>query len=348
MATDVNIPQEGTDLNESVRKAKEETNEAPVKKGFQLNDKQKAAAIVGTVLLGGTAFVAIDQLEGTPIEPKVPQLPNPDSSAVLNQLSSNNMSGNDSTTVSAPPQVGQLQAVQGGTICPGEEVQIAHTINDEMPFSEAFSTAREEVGPGGIFNWHGNTYNTFIKDEWTKLPLETKQEFLSDIGFKPEVKTETESKEQEQEPEELDYDNVKVTYIDGKLTYVFDTDHDGMADVIVTTDEEDGQTIVMLDEKGDNDIDTGILFDNATMEPIKVTPFNDNFEVSMADIDEINQQIALEEESTIQVDTTAITVDSMAVDSVDETNTEEEIALQEETKESDDYSHDDNVDDMVQ
>lgn len=36
---------------------------------------------------------------------------------------------------------------------------------DEMSFSEAFATAREEVGPGGVFMWHGNAYNTFYAEE---------------------------------------------------------------------------------------------------------------------------------------------------------------------------------------
>lgn len=36
---------------------------------------------------------------------------------------------------------------------------------DTMSFSDAFAAAREEMGAGGLFEWHGQTYNTFRADE---------------------------------------------------------------------------------------------------------------------------------------------------------------------------------------
>ncbi|MHC1776028.1 MAG: hypothetical protein AB9834_11515 [Lentimicrobium sp.] len=39
------------------------------------------------------------------------------------------------------------------------------TIQDDMSFSEAFASAREELGAGGVFAWHGNYYNTFYSEE---------------------------------------------------------------------------------------------------------------------------------------------------------------------------------------
>lgn len=39
------------------------------------------------------------------------------------------------------------------------------SVNDEMSFSEAFANAREELGPGGVFEWNGQTYGTFYEDE---------------------------------------------------------------------------------------------------------------------------------------------------------------------------------------
>jgi hypothetical protein len=34
-------------------------------------------------------------------------------------------------------------------------------ISDGLSFAEAFDQARAEVGPGGVFYWHGGIYNTF-------------------------------------------------------------------------------------------------------------------------------------------------------------------------------------------
>ena len=42
-------------------------------------------------------------------------------------------------------------------------IEFSDAVTDDMNFSEAFKTARAETGPGGFFNWKGNTYNTLTK-----------------------------------------------------------------------------------------------------------------------------------------------------------------------------------------
>ncbi|HLO91307.1 MAG TPA: hypothetical protein VK172_09095 [Lentimicrobium sp.] len=41
----------------------------------------------------------------------------------------------------------------------------AGTVHDGMSFEEAFAAAREDTGPGGVFAWHGEYYNTFYAEE---------------------------------------------------------------------------------------------------------------------------------------------------------------------------------------
>ena len=83
----------------------------------------------------------------------------------------------------------------GGTTPPpnpsegGEEVEItihtdapfADSVNDNMSFGEAFKAARSEVGAGGIFEWRGNLYNTYIKEEWDTMSAQEKAEFFASI-----------------------------------------------------------------------------------------------------------------------------------------------------------------------
>lgn len=57
------------------------------------------------------------------------------------------------------------------------EVPVAHGVNDDMSFTEAFNTARTEVGPGGAFEWHGNIYHTYNKSEWDNMSAEDKAAF---------------------------------------------------------------------------------------------------------------------------------------------------------------------------
>ena len=60
---------------------------------------------------------------------------------------------------------------------------------DEMSFSEAFASAREELGAGGVFTWNGNAYNTFYKEEWEGMSSEEKQDYqaaVSQVGTENE------------------------------------------------------------------------------------------------------------------------------------------------------------------
>lgn len=58
-----------------------------------------------------------------------------------------------------------------------DEIAVATTVNDDMSFSEAFAAAREEVGAGGCFEWHGNLYGTFTADEWNNMTAEERAEW---------------------------------------------------------------------------------------------------------------------------------------------------------------------------
>jgi hypothetical protein len=67
----------------------------------------------------------------------------------------------------------------------GETTPIALQVNNDMTFEEAFAAARQEVGAGGIFSWHGHTYGTYYVDEWQVFSDEYRQTF-SDYPYKIE------------------------------------------------------------------------------------------------------------------------------------------------------------------
>lgn len=66
----------------------------------------------------------------------------------------------------------------GGTGQGTPSVLVAHSVSDDMSFSEAFASARNEVGPGGAFVWHGNVYGTYRGDdaEWQEMTAEERAE----------------------------------------------------------------------------------------------------------------------------------------------------------------------------
>jgi len=58
---------------------------------------------------------------------------------------------------------------------------VATSVDDSMSFGQAFAAARTEVGPGGLFMWHGNTYGTYYKEEWDAMSAEDKEQYWTDV-----------------------------------------------------------------------------------------------------------------------------------------------------------------------
>lgn len=58
-------------------------------------------------------------------------------------------------------------------------------VDQNLSFGEAFEAARAEVGPGGVFQWHGGLYNTYTGDEWENMTPDERNDFAQLIT--PEV-----------------------------------------------------------------------------------------------------------------------------------------------------------------
>lgn len=52
-----------------------------------------------------------------------------------------------------------------------------HTTSSAASFDEAFAQARNELGSGGIFEWRGKLYNTYLEDEWSAMSKEEQLQF---------------------------------------------------------------------------------------------------------------------------------------------------------------------------
>ncbi len=61
------------------------------------------------------------------------------------------------------------------------DAPFSNRVDDTMSFNEAFRTARMELGAGGVFEWRGNIYNTYIKEEWDEMSPQDKADFFSSI-----------------------------------------------------------------------------------------------------------------------------------------------------------------------
>ena len=64
-----------------------------------------------------------------------------------------------------------------------DKVPVATGVNDEMSFGQAFAAARQEVGPGGCFEWRGQLYGTYTAEEWNKMSPEERHEYASHFSW---------------------------------------------------------------------------------------------------------------------------------------------------------------------
>lgn len=145
----------------------------------------------------------------------------------------------------------------------------ATTITDDLSFGEAFAQARAEVGPGGVFLWHGGIYNTYTVDEWNAMAVNQKLDFAHRV--KPEVRvdelpTPTDANtriivEHHVYHHEVSHPNtdpdVKIVgygKVEGHLAVEYDMDGDKLADFAIIDVDDTGTLTnpdVVISDQGD-------------------------------------------------------------------------------------------------
>jgi len=92
------------------------------------------------------------------------------------------ISGFTGILMGAASTYGVQKLMDGETSADGhtEAVKTA-TVSDGLSFKEAFMAARAEVGPGGVFEWHGNLYNTYTAEEWNAKSHHEQRQFAQRV-----------------------------------------------------------------------------------------------------------------------------------------------------------------------
>lgn len=98
--------------------------------------------------------------------------------AIAYDLNNGEMPEEKLEDVAAPEQGETSHTLENG-------LQVA-AVSGDMSFGEAFAAARAEVGPGGVFHWHGGIYNTYSADEWNAMTVEQKHNFAQQV--QPEIR----------------------------------------------------------------------------------------------------------------------------------------------------------------
>ena len=207
--------------------------------GISANQKKMGAIAAATLLLGGVTAIVVGKTK--------------------DRLTT--------TTPGGEIPADDAQSVSSTTL--PEDVDVAGKVTDDMSFEQAFGAARDEVGVGGVFSWHGHWYNTFEKDEWTGLSLEQRQEYTEMItGEKLPVKpyhTHMAAVSGETIQAVAAEPTIIEGYLNGQRVMGLDTDRDGVIDTMVL-DGPDGTTYRVVDATGDEGLDTIYRYNSLTNE----------------------------------------------------------------------------------
>lgn len=176
--------------NNAESKQNETTNaiqpDAEVKKGIGLGEKAAYATggtVIGTgMTLGGQAMAANisskseDESEKDSDEGQV---------AATVASESNGVESEDIQATTAATTSGEQHAApepEEAIVATATGVRVAQ-VDDNVSFSQAFADARAQVGPGGVFEWHGRAYSTYYKDEWDDMSPAERAEFQASIDY---------------------------------------------------------------------------------------------------------------------------------------------------------------------
>ena len=189
----------------------------------------------------------------------------------------------------------EVQTENGAAIIGDGSLSVASGVSDDMSFGEAFAVARQEVGPGGVFEWHGHAYGTYYESEWNSMTQEQRDDYFSHVSNTPvadrpthdNTHVETETTNTETTGQGATETTGNIT---GNITQTSDNGTVSAAEVEVLGvyhDEEsnanivgmtvDGHDSILVDVDNDNTIDVMAIDinDNAQLEPDEIVDISD-------------------------------------------------------------------------
>ena len=191
----------------------------------------------------------------------------------------------------ADTETEEAQQVEGAN----ESTLPVAQIHNEMSFGEAFAAARAEVGPGGVFIWHGGIYNTYTADEWNAMTPQQKNDFAHQVN--PEVRAHEVPTPTDAHPDvavqpapDADVHTVSDTsdvhVVEQQIAQNFDMGDDVH---IVGYANAEGHLVVGYDSTGDGQADVAIIDMDGNLAPSDADVIMDR-EGNMARLGDLNNE----------------------------------------------------------
>jgi hypothetical protein len=140
-------------------------------------------------------------------------------------------------------------------------------VSDEMSFGAAFEAARSQVGSEGVFEWRGNYYSTYTKEEWDAMDADARGEYMqkyydTDMNAETEIEAEPEV-EYGAEPEVVE--EVDVQEIAENMTVQQDCVVTETHSTVMTVETEDVEVEFVVEESVSSDVLFGVTDGHETM-----------------------------------------------------------------------------------
>lgn len=152
----------------------EEFCESQVKESQKIGNglKMVAAALGGAVI--GSAATRDNQVHAANIPEEITPVEE-----------ENNVQETETTPVEEESNVQETETsdVAAATTASVPVTAPVAEVSDDMSFSQAFASARRQVGAGGVFAWRGKVYGTYYKTEWDNMTAEEKAEYHASVDY---------------------------------------------------------------------------------------------------------------------------------------------------------------------
>lgn len=157
-------------------------------------------------------------------------------------------------TIEAEPTPDPIPEEGGETVVVYTEAPFATSVNDDMTFDEAFAAARAEVGPGGIFEWHGSTYGTYYANEWDNMSDADQDQYWSSVHEATyDIEEQQFAENDIDQPSDIQSEGIII----GEADYIETVDLDGNGIIDLATVDYNGNDLpdVVIDLDGDGQMD---------------------------------------------------------------------------------------------
>lgn len=194
-------------------------------------------------------------------------------------------------------------------------------VEDGISFEDAFAAAREQVGPGGVFEWRGVIFSTYTADEWESMTEDEHDSFAEMV--RPEVEAQDVSEEEirseiaQNEPDtDVEIDDLAqedviadandidvIEDLADNAAHLQEMDLDEVVDDVAIQESDEGIAIADLPvQEDDEDIAIADLPAHEVEEGVVVADFPDaDPDVVVADAADEVQDIAFAEDDEIRL-----------------------------------------------